>query len=322
MTRSSTSRRVGAALTGIFILVIAAAYAWPRGASATQTMVTPEGVTINVYVDGVTPQQVYEVLLANGLQAHVRLATVNVRDGGFTYASVGADCVNGRCEPTPASIEINARVYLSQPNYTIGHEYGHVWSNYYKWTKWQGSWDTYLAARGLFGDPRLDPFTVGCLNPSEIIANDYQQLFGAVETLAFVADCPDYPPASNVDGLRDFLALTWTNDNPPPGYAATPNQPTSPSPAPSQTPTATVMPTAVPMGTQTPTPLPTPYPTSPAPVATITIPKGWQRFIAPASGVVEPTVYFSKGTKLPTTQVMKGNSYWARGPATISILSQ
>jgi hypothetical protein len=285
-------------------------------------MVTPEGVTINVYVDGVTPQQVYEVLLANGLQAHVRLATVNVRDNGLTYATVGSDCVNSVCSPAAASIEVDIDDYTAHPNLIVGHEYGHVWDNHHRWSYWEGSFDSYLQARGLLGDSRLG--SSKCWRPEELIADDYRQLFGAPETTpgVVVVQCNRYiPTPDQVPGLRDFLALTWTAGNPPPAYTgnatpvATPTAGSTPPSTPSPTPTPAVTPTATPVVTATPVP-------PPALTTTVFVAKGWQRFVAPISGTANPHVYLSKGTKLPTTQVTEGNWYWARGPVTISISQQ
>src|SRR5437762_294120 len=75
-----------AALLAIAALIIAGLGSGSRLALANgtvlDTMTTPEGVTINVYVNTVTAQQVHDWLLANGLQAQVGLQTVNVVDTG------------------------------------------------------------------------------------------------------------------------------------------------------------------------------------------------------------------------------------------------
>jgi len=54
----------------------------PKGASAADTLVTPEGVTINVFVDTVTAEQVHGWLLEAGLEPHVKLTRVDVVNEG------------------------------------------------------------------------------------------------------------------------------------------------------------------------------------------------------------------------------------------------
>lgn len=330
----------GGALAVLIALTLGAA-----PSSAATTLVTPEGVTINVYTESVTPQQVYEWLKAAGLQSHVRLSTVNVTASSMDYASVGGGCYPdlSACWVYPSSITVKEESLLAHPQFTLGHEYGHVWSYYYYWMNWQGSWDAYLSARGLTGDSRVG--SSYCWRPEEMIAEDYRQLFAAPETTpgVIVVQCNrDIPPPHQVPGLRDFLALTWTNGNPPPGYAgastgATPTPAPAPTPSPTPTPTPTPAPAPISSPTPTPTPTPTPAPTptptpatattpSPAPspssttsITTIYIPKGWHAFAAPVSGTTDVTVYRSRGTRFPTTRVEHGNTYWAKGPVTIRI---
>ncbi|HEY5625386.1 MAG TPA: hypothetical protein VIT93_02745, partial [Dehalococcoidia bacterium] len=160
---------------------------------------TPEGVTINVYVDTVTVDQVYEWLLAAGLESHVKLTRLDVVDEGVTMASVGGGCypegypVQG-CWVFDASIQVRDDLLLARPNYAIGHEYGHVWDNYYRWMYWAGQFDAYLEARGLLGDDRVG--SSKCWQPYEMIAEDYRQLFGSGEALTLKQCNRDIPAAS------------------------------------------------------------------------------------------------------------------------------
>lgn len=241
------------------VLAAIAAVAPPKGASAADTLVTPEGVTINVYVDTVTVDQVYDWLLAAGLEPHVKLTRVDVVDEGMTMASVGGGCypvdypVQG-CWVYNAAIQVTADNLLANPNFSLAHEYGHVWENYYRWTNWGGDFDEYLTARGLTGDPRVD--SSHCWKASEILAEDYRQLFGSEEALTLHQCNRDIPTADEVPGLRDFLALTWTNGNPPPNYGQ-PAQTPAPTPESTSDPTPTVAPTPTPTSAPTPTPTPT-----------------------------------------------------------------
>ena len=297
--------------------------------SPLETMTTPEGTVINVYSPLVHASDVYETLLANGLQAHIGLVRVDVVDVGLTMSSVGggtSTATDGTVTyfASPATMQINTNDFIAHSNYTVSHEYGHVWANYYKWTFWQGAWTAYLDARDLTGNPRLD--SGGCWYVEEIIADDYRQLFGAPETTpgVIVARCnTEIPAASAVPGLRDFLAMTWTNGHPPPDYATSPATPTPPA-MPTPVPTPTVPPaTPTPVPT-TPTPrptlaAPTPPPASPSSV-TVQIGKGWNSFVAPISGTTSRAVYTSSGRKaVAVNRVTQGSTYWVKGPATVII---
>ena len=264
--------RIGA-LSGIMCLLALAVVAFsilgspgPATAAAPlQSITTAEGVTINVYVNTVTPQQVYDWLKAAGLQAYVGLVQVDVVDSGLTYASTGGGCYAdfSACWVFPANIQVTDDNLLSHPYYTLGHEYGHVWANYYQWTYWRGSLDSYLLARGISpSDPRLNYGAIGCSNPVELIAEDYRQLFAARETNPsfIIVSCGSQlgePEPENIPGFRDWLGLTWTQNHPPPGYSGS-----------ASTPTPT--PTASPTGTATPTPTATATTTTPEASATPT----------------------------------------------------
>ena len=67
---------------------------------------------------------------------------------------------------------------------------------------------TYLAARGITGDARLD--SGHAWNRNELIAEDYRQLFGTPNARATPQENRDLPQAAAVPGLRDFLASTFT----------------------------------------------------------------------------------------------------------------
>ena len=245
------------AIFGLLALAAAGAGFWNESSSrADDTLVTPEGVTINVYVNTVTAQQVYQWLLAAGLEPHVGLTRVDVVDTGLTMASTGGGCYPdySACWVFPANIQATDDNLLFHPFYTLGHEYGHVWANYYQWKHWKGSLDAYLIARGLSpNDSRLEYGAIGCSNPVELIAEDYRQLFAARETNPsfIIVSCGSQlgiPEPENIPGFRDWLALTWTQGHPPPGYSAG-----SAAPTPTATPTATATATATATPTKTPT---------------------------------------------------------------------
>jgi hypothetical protein len=270
-----TSSRLSVRLAMLLVGALMAATAFLGSPGAQQeavaavplsTMTTPEGVTINLYVSTVTPQQVYSLLLAAGLQSQVKLTRVDIVDTGMSMSTYGGSCNAdlSSCWAYNGAIQLTDENVLSTTaNYSFAHEYGHVWSNYYRWTYWKGSWDAYLQARGLLGDARLN--STKCWQPAELIAEDYRQLFGAAEARTKSLCVKDIPAANQVPGLRDFLGLTWTNGAPPPGYSNV-----IPSPTPSAT--ATSSPTATP--TRTSTPVATSTASSPSPTKTPTAGKG------------------------------------------------
>ena len=59
----------------------------------------------------------------------------------------------------------------------MAHEYGAAWSMYHLYISQQGSWNAWLTARGLLGDPRVDSSFSWSKN--EMIADDYRMLFGS-----------------------------------------------------------------------------------------------------------------------------------------------
>jgi hypothetical protein len=268
------------------------------------TMTTPQGTAIESYSPLVRAQDVYSTLLANGYNDAVgsSIVRVEVRDDGLTMTSSSVGFNQDGSYRPQSTMQLGSSSYLAHPNNTVGHEYGHAWSHYYRWTVWNGSWDVYLEARGLLGDPRVE--SSYCWKASEMIAEDYRQLLAAPDPAITGADQCNFqiPEAAEVPGLRDFLALTWTNGDAPPTYGggapvptatstavAAPTRTVTPVPTatatlPPPTPTRTAtpaLPPPTPVATATPTlPPPTPVPTAtpapppptPIPTATPTVP--------------------------------------------------
>ncbi len=334
------SRTAVAAVAGLLLLLLAAGLFTVSTATRTEAsspvdvLTTPEATVIEMYTNRVTAQEVYDVFLANGLDAEVGTTlTIRVFDTGGT----GATLIAGDGLEPRAYVGLAADRFLESPNFVVGHEYGHVWAHYYRWVAWDGSWDSYLGARGLLGDPRLDSsyeWRVG-----EIIAEDYRQLLAAPEAWS---EAPfqlnrAIPQASEVPGLLEFFCTTFQRKTSNEWFrcsGASPPEPTpSPTPTPTPTPTRTPTPTPTPSPTPTPeptaTPTPTPIPTvtpTPTPepggdtVAIVTIPKGWHSFVAAISGHANPHVYEKdKGKRVSTHNVAQGRPYWAKGPVQIRI---
>ena len=213
--------------------VLGAATCPTRTEPLNETLTVDEGVTFCIYTTQVSAQNVYDAFKANGLEDHVKLTLVTIVQNGLSMASVGGGCypedypVQG-CWVYDASIQIRDALFLEEANNVVAHEYGHVWDNYYKWTNWKGKYDAYVDARGVLGDPRLLPGAAGCWNPVEISGDDYRVLFG--KNQVGTSHCNrDITQPKNVPGLNEFLALTYTNNLPPPNYTPTPTDTANPT---------------------------------------------------------------------------------------------
>ncbi len=298
--------------------------------SASDVLLTPEGTRIEVYTSRIAAQSVYDVLLANGLSDQIGAnLTVKVGDGFGNYVSVSFSTGG-----FGAMMSLNADTFVSHPNYVVGHEYGHLYAHYYRGLVWGGSWASYLEARGLTGDPRLESSYKWRTN--EIFAEDYRQLLASAEAWS---DGPyqgnwNIPLASEVPGLKEFLCTTWqgersdTDGNCDGSATGVISPDAEPSATPEATPTATPTPTPTPTPSPTPTPEPTASPTptptaTPAPAAddgsvTVTIGRGWRSFVAPITGVTDVTVHWGK-RRIPVDIVVATQTYRVKGPVTITI---
>jgi hypothetical protein len=178
-----------------------------------QSLTTPEGATIDVNTAGPwTADGIYQMLKDNGLDSTIGPALhVEVQD---TYPSqVSTSTGNANGQPTfGATLYLQGvnSTFAATPDAVLGHEFGHVWTLYYLTMAKGGDWSSYLAARGLAGDPRLN--SSYNWTPREIIADDYRLLFGSD---AAISERPthlnsDIPDPRDVAGLRDFLANNWT----------------------------------------------------------------------------------------------------------------
>lgn len=177
---------------------------------------TPEGALVEVGSDVTwwTASQVADVLEANAWQLSVvgpRLK-VKVQTTYGTVTSTSAAMTNGVYTSYSATMWLDARStsrFSVYPDMSIAHEYGHAWSYYHYYLTHQGSWDSYLTARGILGDTRLG--TTYAWQVPELIADDYRLLFGdaaAVSSGGYIQ--PLLPDPRTVAGLKDFLATGWT----------------------------------------------------------------------------------------------------------------
>jgi hypothetical protein len=177
--------------------------------------VTPEGATILIYSDAVgwTAPQVYSLLKANAYQFALIAPYLTVKVTA-QYASFEGSSVAG----SPGSYTgYQATMYLqadggssfaTTPDAVMAHEYGHAWTLYHLYYSANGDWSSYLAARGLSGNPLLNSSYMW--STTEMIAEDYRLLFGTLAAQSETAQMNfQIPDARTVTGLKAFLANTW-----------------------------------------------------------------------------------------------------------------
>jgi hypothetical protein len=189
------------------------------------TWTSPEGTYIEVNTAGpFTIRGIYKLLLENATtpgdfsrvaptlkvrvqDTYASQATTSVAKSGTTYTNFGA---------TIYLKGVNSS-FASQPDASLSHEYGHVWTQFHRYLDQQGDWSSYLNMRWvtsdgsqvLAGDSRLDGSY--SWDRSEIIADDYRLLFGSPTAVAQRT----HLNASLVDprsqaGLRDFFLRVWS----------------------------------------------------------------------------------------------------------------
>ena len=177
--------------------------------------ISPEGVTVVIDTAGEwTTEQVYQMLLENALDLDEigPKLTIMVQDVYASQASTNAVTSGG------TYVDFGAMLYLkgvdsgfaNTPDSVLAHEFGHVWSSYHLHMTHQGDWTTYLEARNISEDERLD----GAYHWSrgEIIADDYRLLLGSSHAVAQRPTHmnPEIDDPSEVAGLRDFLLTVWS----------------------------------------------------------------------------------------------------------------
>jgi hypothetical protein len=210
-----------------------------RSATPVSTYAAPNGLRVEAYSDALSARQVADRLLAGTLVGEEAAVTTFKFDlGQSTHAEQSVNGAEGSYSNYRADVQIAWGTYLDQGDRVLFHEYGHAWAGYYGYLFQQTSrLDGYLSARGIAkDDPRLN--TTHAWTPTEMIAEDYRQLFGAGDATQGQENT-EIPRAADVPGLRDYLAVTFrtrvATAPPPADPTPTPTPTTEPSPAPSVT---------------------------------------------------------------------------------------
>jgi hypothetical protein len=181
-----------------------------------ETFVTPEGAKILIYSDvtGWTGQQVYDLLKPNAYELDKigPSLTVKVQTTTASQTSTSASMTSGVYTGFKATLYLQAKstsTFTARPDQIAAHEYGHVWTMYHLYMSKQGDWSSWLAARGLTGDTRVDSSYNWSKN--EMIADDYRMLFGTATAVAQGAYInSSAPDPRTVPGLKDFFVNSWS----------------------------------------------------------------------------------------------------------------
>ena len=188
----------------------------PPPANSGSSMTTPEGARIEVAADvsGWTAQQVYELLEPNAYQLSLigPLLTVKVQTQYASQTTSGVTQSGGVYSNFRAVIYLRSNgssTFDFRPDQVVAHEYGHVWTTYWRYMKQQGSWTAYLQARGLLGDSRVD--SSYNWSTSEMAADDYRMLFGTAKAISQSGyiNTQAVDPRYVVPGLKEFLVSSW-----------------------------------------------------------------------------------------------------------------
>lgn len=176
--------------------------------------VTPEGATIEITSAGAwTYAQIDSFLRASDVDLDLLGPglTIKVQDQYASQTVVSAAKTNGAYSSVRTTIYLKGvnSNFASKPDAIMAHEYGHAWSLYHFYLDQQGDWTSYLDARALTGDSRLDSSYTW--DRKEIIAEDYRLLFGS--PLA-ISQMPNHmntmlQDPRQVVGLGEFLAGSW-----------------------------------------------------------------------------------------------------------------
>jgi len=191
-------------------------------ATPLSTYTGPSGLLVQSFDDVVSAKEIHDAVVLGLVGPEARYTTIR-----FDYSTNASTVAAWQGSPGSYS-NYNAVCYdnyvswLDGGDQGVSHEYGHAWSLYYDTIVQQdGTLSSYLRARGLAGDPRVN--STYAWSAREMVAEDYRQLLGSANAQAATQMNRDIPPAATVPGLRDFLATTFTQ--PPSSSGAAPPPP-------------------------------------------------------------------------------------------------
>ena len=173
------------------------------------------GLRVDSYDDVVAAREIYDAVMRGTVGAEARHVTIRFDFSPNSSTVAGWQGSPGIFSDYIAVCYDNYISWLTEGDIGVSHEYGHAWSLYYDTiVQQEGTLASYLKARGLEGDPRVN--SSYSWSAREMIAEDYRQLLGSPTAQAATQMNRDIPPASEVPGLREFLTSTFTTSPGPP----------------------------------------------------------------------------------------------------------
>ena len=185
-------------------------FGWRPMARSTQvlwpiaTYTGPSGLRVETYSDAVPPDEIYREVMLGLVGAEAQFVTVRFDLNQNAQTAAGWQGTPGSYSNYAAIVYAGYDFWLDGGDQGLAHEYGHAWSYYYDVIVQQESgFGSYLAARGLAGDPRVG--TTYQWYPAEMIAEDYRELFGSENAKLAWQMNRDIPAPDQVPGLRDWF---------------------------------------------------------------------------------------------------------------------
>lgn len=178
------------------------------------TYTGPNGLKANSYDDVIPAHELYDTLMRGTLvrdevASKTTIAFDLSNQPNISYISV--DGGQGNWSNYSAEVNTTYISWLDTGDNTLFHEYGHAWSQYYAYIFQQNlEFKDYLQLRGIANDPRLN--SSHGWTPTELIAEDYRQLFGTPTAQSAAQENRELPLAKDVPGLKDYLSGPYMVD--------------------------------------------------------------------------------------------------------------
>jgi hypothetical protein len=175
----------------------------------------PNGLRVHSYDDVVPAREIYDAVMRGAVGPEAQYVTIRFDFSPTSTTAASWQGSPGTYSNFQAACYDNYVSWLDQGDVGVGQEYGHAWSIYYDTVVQQeGTFDSYLKARGFSGDPRLG--SSEAWNVKELIAEDYRQLLGSPSAQAAPQMNREIPSAADVAALREFFATFTTPPAAPP----------------------------------------------------------------------------------------------------------
>lgn len=188
------------------------------------TYTAPDGMTVQSYDDVVPANQLYAALqqaqfMGKAASPYTTISFDRGVDPNYTsYSCVGTP---GAYTSYSDVTTLTYSGWRDQFDDFLFHEHGLEWGMYTACMVQQDlSLRAYLTARGLLGNPLIG--TSYAWDPSEMLAEDYREVFGTANASSYPQLNTAIPLASGVPGLKNWLEYTFTA---PPTTATPTSQP-------------------------------------------------------------------------------------------------